>query len=219
MEPSHATGAHDTRTQPAEQQPARVAPPQPAAPAHTAEPTVGNLVLPLSVATRSDVSRGLRELKKLDDYFHQAGLRSGQVSTMPALSRTLDGLASANQLNLLHADARKALVDFLSRLRSHAPVVHMSFPSEPSPTFLAKILEWFRREVHPFVVLHVGLQPELVAGCMVRTTNKMMDFSFRKRFEESKAKLIASLHALDSVPERTEIADANATVAPEERLV
>src|SRR5690606_10854194 len=102
--------------------------------------------------------------------------------------------------------------------KSKAPVIHISFPSEASPAFIAKILEWFRTEVHPHVVLHVGLQPELAAGCVVRTTNRMFDFSLRKRFEQSKKKLLESIEALDKMPERTVIADANATVSEEARL-
>lgn len=216
MAPNNAAEAHEPRPQPAAQP---AVPTSPSASPPATKATVNGLILPLSVVTRSDVSRSLRELKKLDEYFHQASVRGGTPATsVPALSRTLDGLASANQLNLLHAEARTALISFLTSLRAHAPVVHMSFPSEPSPTFLARILEWFRSEVNPSVVLHIGLQPELVAGCLVRTTNKMFDFSFRRRFEESKSKLITSLEALDRAPEHAQVADSTATVAPEERL-
>lgn len=186
---------------------------QPPAPAAAA-----GLSLPLSVVTRSDVSRSLRELAALDDYFHQAAIRGSQAQDMPAISRTLDGLAAANSLNLLHPEARASLKEFLTRLKAQAPVVHISFPSEASDPFLAKILEWFRREVHPHVVLHVGLQPELAAGCLVRTTNKLLDFSFRKRFEQSKQKLIAALEAMDALPDKVVVAEATATVAPENQL-
>lgn len=171
---------------------------QPAAPANIAAPaapaqTSKELILPLSVVSKSDISRSLRELTEVEDYFHQAAVRGSKSLQMPTLSRALDGLATANGMNLIHAEDRARLKDFLTRLKGNAPVVHMSFPSEASAPFLAKILEWFRREAHPYTVLHVGLQPELAAGCLVRTTNKMFDFSFRKRFETSKQKLIEAL--------------------------
>lgn len=179
----------------------------------------GGLVLPLGVVTRSDISRSLRELSVIDDFFHQSALRGGgDARAMPTPNRALDSLARANNLNLLQADHRSALKDFLTRLKSSAPVVHLSFPSEAGDAFIAKILEWFRREAHPHVVLHIGLQPELAAGCLVRTTNKMHDFSLRKRFEESKKKLVAALEALEKAPDRVEVADANATVSQEARL-
>lgn len=177
------------------------------------------LGIPLSLVSRSDLSRTLRELISLDDYFHQTALRGSKPDEVPTVSKTLDELAVANNLNLLQPDHRSTLKDFLTRLKGQAPTVHVSFPSEASDPFVAKILEWFRTNTHPHVLLHIGLMPELAAGCLVRTTNKMFDFSFRKRFEQSKVKLMEALVGLDNSEERVAVADANATVAPEDRLV
>jgi hypothetical protein len=62
--------------------------------------------------------------------------------------------------------------------------------------------------------LNVGLQPELAAGCTLRTTNKYYDFSFRKRFERSKQKLLEALEVLDKTADKTIVADAHATNQP-----
>lgn len=167
------------------------------------------LFLPPSVVSRADVSRCLREVTVLNDFFHQAAIRGSQAQNVPTLSKTLEGLAAANGLNLIHAEDRAKLKDFLTKVKNKAPVVHLSFPSEASDAFIAKLLEWFRREVDPFVVLHIGLQPELAAGCIVRTTNKLFDFSFRQRFANSKAKLIIALEAMNDAPDRTVLAGAN----------
>lgn len=163
----------------------------------TAQPHI-ELVLPISVATRSDVSRSLRELNTIDDYFHQAAVRGSKDQQLPAVSSALDSIANENGLNLIHGDDRARIKQFLTRLRANAPAVHMSFPSEASGPFISKLLTWFRSEVHPHTLLRVGLQPELAAGCLVRTTNKVFDFSFRKRFENSKKKLIAAIEATSS---------------------
>lgn len=176
------------------------------------------IILPLGVVTRSDVSKSLRELQVIDDYFHQSAIRGAQNSTPPSLSKTLDALAEANNLNLIHAEHRAPLKEFLTKIKATAPVVHISFPSEPSAPFLAKILEWFRSQVHPHTVLHVGLQPELAAGCTVRTTNKIFDFSLRKRFDASKQRLLQSLEELDKAAEHEPVAAANATVPEGDRL-
>lgn len=224
MAPNQPAPTQDPRTpQPAEG--VHVSRPQetvsrPVQPAPNAEPVAvpASLVLPPSVVSRSDLSRSLRELKSIEDYFHQAAIRGSEAQELSTTSKILDSLATANGMNLLNADHRAQLKTFLTKLKATAPVVHMSFPSEASAPFLARILEWFRAEAHPHVVLHVGLQPELAAGCLVRTTNKMFDFSFRKRFEESKQKLMQSLEALDKAADRMPVADANATVAPGDRL-
>lgn len=194
--PQHADSVHHGPQQPT---PAAVpqATAQPAAPAAAAGSA--ELILPLKVTSRSDVSKSLRELELVEDYFHQAAIRGNEAQTVPVLSSSLEALAAENSLNLIHAEDRSRLRDFLTRLKAKAPVVHMSFPSEASGEFIMKLLGWFRSEVHPHVVLHIGLQPELAAGCTLRTPNKAFDFSFRNRFEQSKQKLIAALEATGKV--------------------
>lgn len=153
------------------------------------------LVLSWSIVTRADIAKCLRELAKVEDFFHQASIRGSDAKDVPKLSLKLSALATDNKLNLLHAEDRAKLKAFLSKLKAHAPVVHMSFPSEASSDFTTKLLQWFRTNAHPYTVLHIGLQPELAAGCTLRTTNKMFDLSLRKRFEKSKEKLVAALEA------------------------
>lgn len=158
------------------------------------------LVLPINVISRSEISKCVRELENLKDFFHQAGIRGAKDQGLPSLGRSLESIAEANKLNLLHDKDRDQLKSFLTSLKAKAPVIHMSFSSEASDLFLGKLLEWFRKEVHPHVLLEVGLQPELAAGCTVRTTNKFFDFSFRRRFESSKDKLVLAIKALDQAP-------------------
>jgi F0F1-type ATP synthase delta subunit len=156
-------------------------------------PQSSDMILPEVVVSKTHISRALREVESIDDFFHQAAIRGSENQELPSVSKVLESIATSNQLNILQPQDRDKIKSFLSRLKTKAPVVHMSFPSEASDDFLGKLLRWYRKEAHPYTVIHVGLQPELAAGCTVRTTNKVHDFSFRKRFEKSKAKLIASL--------------------------
>ena len=151
--------------------------------------------LPLAVVSRTDVSKCLRELESVEDFFHQSALRGVQPKDLPTVGRVLDSLAKSNSMSLLKAEDRVKLMQFLARLKVKAPVVHISFPVEASGDFIAQLLEWFRKEIHPHVVLQIGLQPELAAGCVLRTNSKYFDFSFRKHFERSKEKLVAALEA------------------------
>ena len=77
-----------------------------------------------------------------------------------------------------------------------------------------KLLEWFRGNAHPNTLLHVGLQPELAAGCMIRTSNRYFDMSFRKRFKSSKAKLLIALSdpSINFAPASESTADASVPV-------
>lgn len=142
--------------------------------------------------TTSDVSRLRREIAALDDYLTQEALREpGQPhEKLPKTSRLLDQLAQVNNVNLLDAATRRYLAEFLDDVAVNAPVVHLSFASDPSSAFLQKIVQWFRENVHPSVLVRVGLQPTLAAGCAVQTTNRYFDLSLRQHLERNKGILV-----------------------------
>lgn len=141
-----------------------------------------DLQLPNLVMTPADVSRLLREIEALDEYLRQSSLRvAGQpTEKLPKTSRMLDEVATSNALNLLDADARTRMAAFLKELASHAPVVHISFAVDPSSAFLQKLVVWFRQNSGAPVLVRVGLQPAIAAGCAIRTPNKYFDFSLRQ---------------------------------------
>ena len=70
--------------------------------------------------------------------------------------------------------------------------MHISFSADPSPLFTQKLIAWLRSEIHPLVLLQIGLQPNMGAGCVVRTSNKYFDFSLRDRFK-SKGEMLAKI--------------------------
>lgn len=133
--------------------------------------------LSLNVVGRTDISRLLRELEKLDDFFVASA--AARQANVPRISHSLDDLARTNRLNLLEAAQRKTLADLLKKLASQAPELSISFAAEPSPTVLERIVTWFRSNIHPQTLIQVGLQPSIAAGCVVRTPNKIFDLSIR----------------------------------------
>lgn len=164
---------------------------------HTAMPRPAaiekTLSLPVQIFTQADVSRLGRETEKLEAFFAQAALQGANAKTVPQVSLQLNALINENKLSILQSDDRKKLQVFLDSLRASAPIVHASFATDPKPEFLMKLVMWFRAEAHPYVLLQVGLQPNIAAGCIFRTTNKYFDFSFKRHFQDSKAKLAVAL--------------------------
>ncbi len=142
--------------------------------------------LPVSVASRVDVGRLLREVQSIDAFLKQSAIREpGSPVKMPKTSRLFDETLQINKINVLHDDERIKLSAFLTDVRTHAPTMHMSFSADPSPAFTQRLITWIRAELHPTVLLQVGLQPNIGAGCVVRTTNKYFDLSLRSRFKEN----------------------------------
>lgn len=153
--------------------------PTPAAPASQA-PAAAPLKLPIGLISRVDISRLLRELGSLEDFFIGANARAGGTPIQPPrVTRMLGTVAEENKFNLLDGPTRKILKDKLEAVHKQAPEVHISFASEPSPKALERLVAWFRSSIHPQLLLQVGLQPSIATGCVLRTPNKFFDMSLR----------------------------------------
>jgi len=155
-----------------------------------------SLELPVLVFGPVELHRLIRELESLEEYMTQANLRERgkqAQAPLPKTSRLLEGLAGNNNFNLLLPDDRAKLTQFLLKIKEKAPVIHISFAADPSSAFTAKIVAWFRTNIHPYALIQLGLQPSIAAGCIVRTNSKSFDFSLRNRFHDQRALLLQSL--------------------------
>ncbi len=151
--------------------------------------------LPVGIVSPTDVARLAREIEAIDGFFRQQAIRSGGDSNaMPRLSKLMDQLASDNQLNLLQENDRNKLSAVLGKLHQSAPVLHISFSVDPPGVYVQKIVAWLRANIHQYTLITVGLQPNIGAGCIVRTTNKLFDFSLREFFSEKRGFFIEKLH-------------------------
>jgi len=161
------------------------------------------MTLPVQVASRVDVGRLLREVGELRNFLKQAAIREpGTSIKLPKTSRLLDETVTSNKLNaLIDADCAR-LETFLENIKSTAPILHMSFSSDPSPQFIQRLMAYLRKEIHPQVLLQIGLQPSIGAGCIVRTKNKYFDFSLRQRFEQQRELLLQKIKAIEQMPSR-----------------
>lgn len=157
------------------------------------------LALPTSVVGPADVARLERELEDVNDFLHQASLRqqAHKVEELPRTSRLLEELATANKLNLLLAEHRQQLSRYLRAIDTNAPVITISFASDPSPTFTNKIVDWLRSNIHPHLLVRIGLQPTLAAGCVVRTATHVYDLSLRNHLEHQQPNLVKLIHGAE----------------------
>jgi hypothetical protein len=147
--------------------------------------------LPISVVTVADLGRMIAEIEALDDFLQQASIRKpGSSMTLPKTTKQCEELIEENGLNILQTTDRKYLLEFLTKIREKAPVLHISFSAEPSAKVLQKLVSYVRKDIHPVGLLSVGLQPTIGAGCVLRTTNKYFDFTLRKSLETKRNDLI-----------------------------
>ncbi len=177
-----------------------------------------NLKLPNNVVGVMDINRLHREMLSLNDFMHQASIREpGSSMSLPKMSRSFDEVAESNGLNLLQQEDREKLTKFLTAVKEAAPRLHISFSVDPSPLFLGRLMDYLRGAIDPFVLVQVGLQPNIGAGCVVRSTNKVFDLSLRENFRQKRGLLmqyVAKLEA-NNPSETTEPASPDETAQPQ----
>lgn len=147
-------------------------------------------VLPLTLVGDIDITRMLREINSINDFFVAAKAHSPGDTQPPRVTRLLNDAALANKYNLLQEGDRKELATRLEELKKTAPSIHISFAAEPSPKALEKVLRWLRENIHPLILLRVGLQPTIAAGCVLRTPNKVFDMSLRDHLNKQEPYLV-----------------------------
>jgi hypothetical protein len=181
-----------------------------------------DLVLPVMVIGRVDVNRLFREAELVENFIQQDMVREpGVQPKMPQTTRQMDEFCKTNQLNLLLEEHRAHVLGFLKYLKKSGPVIHLSFAVEASPAFMQKMVAWIRENIDPHAMILVGLAPGIVAGCVVRTSNKVFDFGLKKRFEASKPILIEQIRNLTASANTGQTAQAAQPVvaAPDEAFV
>ncbi len=175
------------------------------------------LALTLGVIGPSDVNRLRRELSGLDNFFIQAAARrAGTTITPPATTQQLDELAKVNKLNLLQKTDRQKLAKQLDEILTKAPKLKISFAVDPPPKVVETILNWLRANLDPRILLSVGLQPNIGAGCVLRTPNREFDMSMRQHMVESRpylAQLIEDAARKTAVAQSQDAATVQGQVA------
>lgn len=160
------------------------------------------LKLPVGVVGAGDLRRLSRQLKQLEETLEQIRLRTNApVAKLPRATRSLEEFASTNRLNLLLPADRQKMAAFIEATLRSAPVLHMSFAAEASRAFTTEVVLWLRSNIHPNVLLEIGLEPAIAAGCILRTPNRQYDFSLRSRFEAQSKSLVEKLHGAAAGPE------------------
>lgn len=157
------------------------------------------LRLPDGVLRRVDIARLVREAENIENSTVAAAVRTRVTKVQKRRSPLSDQLAEFLEVNSLEVSTsrqRSKLVTELRKLKDTAPVVHLTFASVADIESIKKVVAWLRTQVHPQIVVDVGLQPDLIGGVYVRTTNRVHDLSIRARLSASRGVIKQQLEEL-----------------------
>lgn len=161
-----------------------------------------NTVNPLSavIVSQSDLVMLLREIEQFDGQCAQAALqkrvKSEAVVVPTHASLGLQQLADQSGLSLSTDEGRQELRNTVNDLLTRSPRLHISFASEPPQVHLRTVVEWLRHNIHASVLVRTSVQPAIVAGCIIRSSNRVLDLSLRRSFEEALPQLTKEVRAL-----------------------
>ena len=155
--------------------------------------------LPAGVVSRRDLARLVAEAEHIDDEMTAADVRARktkQAAETPAFSGSFTDFLTDNKLDFSESKVRTDIIKELRQLKAKAPVVHTTFAVPADIESLQTLAAWFRKSVHPQVLLEIGLQPALVAGVYVRTPNHVHDMSLRSALAGKRDVLVKDLEEL-----------------------
>ena len=161
-----------------------------------------DLIFPASVVGKLEVSRLIQEVEQIDNDLITFSVHErvgAQNHWQLVLSPQLEDLLSLNSVDINDSHQRRQLIVFLRILKDKAPVVHLTFATAVDRESLQKIADWLRSQVHPQVILSIGLQPNLVGGVYIRTENQVHDFSLRSKLDGQSHLIAKQVEALLNV--------------------
>lgn len=156
-------------------------------------------VLPSTIVSKVDVSRLVREFEAVDNALTTTSVRKkagGQSGEVPAMSPQLTAFLDVNSVDLTDTKARSAYIKQLRLLKDKVRVVSMTFAVVADPESLQQLTAWLRESIHPQAVIDARLQPALVAGVYLRTTNHVYDLSVRNALKAKRGELEKELGAV-----------------------
>lgn len=137
------------------------------------------------IVTPLELGKIQRELFALDEFLSADSHGTSSGNSMPYTSPLLSNMLKSTDLNMLKGDERRQLTKQLDYVRRTAPIVQISFGSEPTKQALRVLVRWFRENGHPNTLISPAVQPNIAGGCVVRTSSKTFDFSLQKQFKAS----------------------------------
>jgi len=106
----------------------------------------------------------------------------GSKAALPELStEASDLLGEIKGADSNRADVVRALVVELQRHLEVAPKVAITLAAPPPRGLKAELVEWLRANTVPEAMVEFLVNPDIAGGMVVRTANKIFDFSFRSK--------------------------------------
>jgi len=134
-----------------------------------------------SIGTRTQLVNVFENLESVLEKNVQNSIRAEEgvdFEDLPEVSSALAQLIKDNDIKVT-TTSLKELKTWLAELKQSAPVLRLTFTSDPENAIITRIVKWFREQSGKEVLVRIGVQPTIAAGCIVHTPSHQYDFSLR----------------------------------------
>ncbi len=137
-------------------------------------------LLPSSIYSPDHLRFCIDELKAYADALDQR--QRGSNAVVPELSvESTDLFVEIKGADSSRADVVNALVSEMEHHLAAAPSVSLTLAATAPHTMKRELVSWLRKNTSPEVMVEFLVSPDIGGGMIMRTTNKVFDWSFRTR--------------------------------------
>ncbi len=141
--------------------------------------------LPVDLYSPDQLGAIILELRSYIAALHDALVRDQVAHTQnvaaPHTSALLMGvLRSANVSPTDQAEVEKVLKE-LEAIRSKAPAAHLMMAALPNRELKRRLVEWFRDEIHPYMLLTFATRTDIGGGVVIQAGSHIYNYSFREQ--------------------------------------
>lgn len=129
-----------------------------------------------------------RDLHRLESYLSSAISGNRDAGEVIAGSPQLGALVETNRA-VYEKYGLKGMEKGVEEVLKIAPVFDVIFAASPHDTFMLELGRWFRASVHPQSLLKVSVRRSIGGGMVLKSKNKIFDFSLRPKILDTKQKI------------------------------
>jgi ATP synthase delta (OSCP) subunit len=148
--------------------------------------------LPVTVYTLDQMQLGAVELHAYANRLHQqAATRHADAGQHKPVSLSIESQALLDELppkKQTDPEAIDALATELEEMVAHGPRVSLTLAGLASHHLREELVGWLRTNLKANLLVDFHVNPDIAGGLMVRTTNHVYDFSFRRHLLEDTAR-------------------------------
>ena len=154
--------------------------------------------LPPSIYSPSLIESVIYETGQYLDWYREAHVHKTvgvKVTAEPSFTgETVQTLEAWFEGKTPTVSGIEELVEHLRSLK--LPVVHVTMATLPNHSQRASLVDWFRAQINPDILIAFVADRNLGGGVMVRTPNHVFDYSWRQRLVDGRDKLVGIIKSV-----------------------